>query len=194
MLLLLGVMLAVSGCGGDPTDAWLDVATDVLLETPTPISPDPAPETPDPAPEAQSNGVLSLQDFHDPQVFTRNALEHIFVGSVNARGVASGYHSEVYPDARGEVVAGTRSEPDADGVYEAQVQVDGMAKSGNRGYSTFFPSDMTVGEVVEAIRQAYENRVYLNGNTWQGEGGGLIIMMYLDDQNLIISAFPEYGG
>ena len=154
------------------------------------------PQQSESVPEApqQSDNIPDLEALHDPAIFTRTALEHIFVGSVNSRGAASGYHSEAYPEALGEVIGGTRSKPDADGVYEAKVRVDGIDKAGNRGYSTFFPVDMTVEQVVQAIREAYETRNPVTGNTWRGEGGDLSILMYLDDKDRIISAFPEYGG
>ena len=151
-------------------------------------------QTPAMASEPPADEVPDLDALHDPSLFTRTALEHIFIGSVNSRGAASGYHSEAYPEALGEVISGTRSTPDADGVYEAKVRVDGIDKAGNRGYSTFFPADMTVAQVVHAIREAYETREPVTGNTWRGEGGDLSILMYLDDNDRIISAFPEYGG
>ena len=158
------------------------------------LPPTPSSTAGDAAVPPDSGAVPDLALLNDPDIFAKTALEHIFVGSVNARGAASGYHSEAYPFARGEVIEGSRTELDENGVYEGQVRVDGKDKSGNRGYSSFFPTNMTVLEVVTAIREAYETRVLANGNTWRGEGGELSILMVLDENDHIISAFPEYGG
>lgn len=138
--------------------------------------------------------VTKLSDLQNTENFAEGALEHIFEGTVNARGVASGYHYEGVLSARGSVVSGTETKTDAQGVYEARITVDGVKKSGNNGYSTFFPSAWTPQEVVDAILEAYENRGFVTGNTWRGESRNVSILMYLDEENRIISAFPEYGG
>ena len=135
-----------------------------------------------------------LSDLKNTEIFAQGALEHIFEGSVNARGVASGYHYAGIPSARGSVVSGTVSTPDANGVYEARVKVDGVKKTGNEGFSSFYPSAWTPQEVVDAIGEAYENREFVTGDTWRGKSRNVSILMYLDEENRIISAFPEYEG
>ncbi len=137
---------------------------------------------------------FALSDLDTPDVFTRSALEHIFSGSVNARGAATGYHYEGVPWARGSVIPGSASDTDENGVYEARVTVDGVKKSGNGGFSTFYPSSLSPQEVANAIAAAYETRILVSGNTWRGEGYGIPILMYLDGEERIISAFPEYEG
>ena len=84
---------------------------DMIPEDPAP--PDANPEDPQQTGASPENpqwpvNVPDLETLHDPAIFTRTALEHIFVGSVNSRGAASGYHSEAYPEALGEVIGGTR--------------------------------------------------------------------------------------
>ena len=135
-----------------------------------------------------------LSDLRNTEVFAQGALVHIFEGSVNSRGVASGYHYAGIPSARGSVVPGTVSTPDANGVYEARVKVDGVTKTGNDGFSTFYPSVWTPQEVVDAIVEAYEDRKFITGDTWLGKSRNVSILMYLDEENRIISAFPEYEG
>ena len=149
-----------------------------------------------PAPDGASTSpsVRSLSDLVCRDIYTPTALDHIFLGTVNARGIASGYHYEGFPDSLGRVVPGTRTEPDEDGIYEARVEVNGVAKSGNRGRSTFFPRDWPPQEVVDAIEAAYDSRVHVDGNIWAGAGGGIGILMYLDEEERIISAFPDRGG
>jgi hypothetical protein len=195
---MLLLVTGAAGCSGEVAGAVLDAALEQMASAEASQATQPADlpsaEASDASAQSEPVEIADLESLHDPEIFTWNALEHIFSGSVNARGVASGYHSEAWPPARGEVVEGTRTEPDDNGVYEGQVRVDGKDKAGNRGYSSFYPLDMPVPDVVAAIREAHASRVFVNGNTWRGEGGGLTILMYLDDNDRIISAFPEYGG
>lgn len=57
--------------------------------------------------------------------------------------------------------------------------------------STFFPKDWTPQQVVDAINEAYNKRIFQAGNTYQGTtSSGIDIVMYLYPNNKIISAFP----
>lgn len=47
------------------------------------------------------------------------------------------------------------------GVYKAQVEVNGIPKSGNGGYSTFFPKEMSPQDVIDSINEAYNNKVFV---------------------------------
>ncbi len=123
--------------------------------------------------------------------FGRNTLEHIFSGSINKKGNATGYHYEGISDSRGETIEGSANEPDKNGVYEAKVRVDGVEKSGNNGYSTFFPESMTPQEVVDAINEAYDNRESLGGDLYAGlTESGMEIDMYIGDDGRISTAYP----
>lgn len=127
--------------------------------------------------------------------FRPSAIDHIFKGEINGRGQATGYHYEGIEDSPGKTVEGTKSDVDDNGVYTAQVEVNDIPKTGNGGESTFYPEDMSPQEVIDAINEAYDNRVNLRGNTYVGESdGGLQIEMYLDADDKIISAFPIYEG
>jgi len=127
--------------------------------------------------------------------FRTSAVDHIFNGEINGRGQATGYHYEGIEGSPGKTVEGTKTEPDENGVYTAQVEVGDVPKAGNGGTSSFYPEDMSPQEVIDAINEAYDNRVNLRGNTYIGESdGGLEIEMYLDSDDKIISAFPIYEG
>ena len=127
--------------------------------------------------------------------FRPSAIDHIFKGEINGRGQATGYHYEGIEDSPGKTVEGTKSDVDDNGVYTAQVEVNDIPKTGNGGESTFYPEEMSPQEVIDAINEAYDNRVNLRGNTYVGESdGGLQIEMYLDADDKIISAFPIYEG
>ena len=68
-----------------------------------------------------------------------------------------------------------------------------VAKTSNGGKSSFFPDEWTAQEVVDAINEAYEDRNFITGNTYEGfSSEGTLISMYLDQNDQIISAFPIY--
>lgn len=136
-----------------------------------------------------------LKDLVNTDIFLPSAIEHIFLGQVNRKGNASGYHYDGIENSPGYILEGTKTEPDANDVYTGQVEVDGVAKSGNKGYSTFYPEKLSPQEVVDAINEAYENKEHVRSNTYRGDTSyGFVVEMYLTDDDKIISAFPIYEG
>ena len=124
--------------------------------------------------------------------FLDSALVHIFSGHVNVNGEATGYHYEGMKNAQGNIIQGTVTAPNQLGVYTGKVKVNGVDKESNSGYSTFYPKTWTMQQVVDAINEAYESKVFKVGNEYYGyDKNGMKIIMYLDkDTNKIISAFP----
>ena len=126
--------------------------------------------------------------------FTEKSLIHIFEGDVRRRQ-AGGYHYDMVEGTSGSIIEGTKSPALNDaGVYEAKVEVNGIPKKGNEGYSTFFPDRMSPQEVVDAINEAYETRVFdtKSRNLYEGTSkNGMKITMYLDSEKKIISAYPS---
>lgn len=98
------------------------------------------------------------------------------------------------PGSKGEVIPETRSTPNSNGVYTGKVSVNDMPKTGNNGVSSFFPEKMSAQEVVNSINQAYNNKIWIKGNTFRGiDSNGMVIEMYIDNNTgKIISAFPVY--
>ncbi|MBQ1382725.1 MAG: EndoU domain-containing protein [Solobacterium sp.] len=132
--------------------------------------------------------IASLQH---TEIFADGALEHIFYGNVNSRGAGSGYHYDRVENTPGEIIEGTRTEEDRFGVYTAKVRVNGADKTGNHGYSSFYPDRMSPQEVVDAINQAYANRQKVRGTLYAGlSDEGMEIDMALDDDGLVITAYP----
>ena len=132
-----------------------------------------------------------LKDLKNTKNFTRSAIPHIFLGEINSRGVGAGYHYEGIEDSPGTVIEGTRSKPDSHGVYSGKVMVDGVKKTGNKGYSTFFPIYMTPQDVVDAINQAYENAERIGNDLYAGiTDDGIEIDMYLTSKGKITTAYP----
>lgn len=127
-------------------------------------------------------------DLKGTKIFVKNGLEHIFFGTINREGKATGYHYEgLAPDV--EIIEKTRSKTDRHGVYRAKITIDGEPK---KAYSTFFPQDWTPQEVVDGINEAFDNSEHVSGNIFEGESQGIKIQMYLTDDDKIISAFPIY--
>lgn len=168
MIFLLGIFL-LAGCG------FID---DLLADTNASDAP---------------TDVTSIETLEDTDNFRPGALEHILEGELNRSGKAVGFHYNQLPSKKGEIIEGTETTPNEQGVYEAEVSVDGVTKESNRGRSTFFPDDWDTQDVVDAINEVYENRTFISGNTYEGlTEEGVLIRMYIDDQERIISAFPVY--
>lgn len=137
--------------------------------------------------------VTPIEALDDTDNFRPGALEHILEGELNRSGKAVGFHYDQLPSKKGEIIEGTKTSPNEQGVYEAEVSVDGVTKESNQGKSTFFPDDWDTQDVVDAINEGYENRTFISGNTYEGlTEEGVLIRMYVDDQERIISAFPVY--
>ena len=141
-----------------------------------------------------SYGKSTLNSLKNTENFTDSAIEHIFEGQVNARGKAVGYHYEGIERTSGNVIPGTESSVNNIGVYKAQVEVNGIPKTANGGFSTFYSKNLSPQQVVDAINEAYSNCELKLGtrNTYQGvANNGMKIDMFLDQSGKIISAFPE---
>lgn len=144
------------------------------------------------APAAEGGWTAAdLKKLKNTKNFTRSAIDHIFLGEINSRGVGAGYHYEGIEDSPGRVIEGTRSKPDIHGVYRGKVEVDGVKKTGNKGYSTFYPLYMTPQDVVDAINQAYENAELIGNDLYAGiTDDGIEIDMYMTKKGKITTAYP----
>ena len=141
-----------------------------------------------------SYGKSTLNSLKNTENFTDSAIEHIFEGQVNARGKAVGYHYDEIENTAGKVVVGTESIPNNLGIYKAQVEVSGIPKTANGGFSSFYPKGMSPQQVIDAINEAYNNCDLVIGtrNTYRGiTTTGMEIDMYLDQNKKNISAFPK---
>ena len=145
-----------------------------------------------PVVEIKSYNMDDLAKLQYTETFTEKSLIHSFEGDIRS-GQAGGYHYDMVEGTSGSIIEGTKSPTLNDaGVYEAKVEVNGIPKTGNGGYSTFFPDRMSPQEVVDTINEAYSNKVLSNGNEYIGKSSnGLKIGMYIrKSDGKIISAFP----
>ena len=120
---------------------------------------------------------------------------HIFYGDLDNRAKAKGWHYEPSADPKKGtyVIEKSRTAPDKNGVYKANVMIEGVKKG---PISTFFPRDWSQEKVEQAVLEAYENRVpepgapkgFFVGST----SSGVEVKMQLDPKERIITAFPLF--
>ncbi|WP_245227165.1 MULTISPECIES: DUF637 domain-containing protein [Pseudomonas] len=97
---------------------------------------------------------------------------HILSAEVKPNGNVVGGHSTVTGDV--QVIPGTASIPNAQGVYSARIQVADPAnpgqflpKTNNGGISTLFPDSWTADRIKVEVDGAFQNRTVV-GNKWTG--------------------------
>ena len=146
----------------------------------------------------QAQTVYTMDDVRAlkrTNIFAANAIEHIFDGTINSKGNATGYHYDNIDGSKGSIIPGTASKPDKNGVYTAKVEVSGVKKN---GFSSFYPDSWSPQQVVDAINEAYEDALSdksnKQGDLWIGYAGDLEIDMYLNNKKLITTAYPIYQG
>src|SRR5690625_3845570 len=114
------------------------------------------------------NEVTLMSELKRTDYFRPGALEHILEGELNRKGQAVGFHYDQLPTKKGEIIDGTKTNPNDYGVYEAKITVEGVEKTSNRGISSFFPDTWDTQDVVDAINEAYEMKQFISGNTYEG--------------------------
>ncbi len=138
--------------------------------------------------------MADISQLEDVDYFAKGTLEHIFDGTINKKGNATGYHYTMVLDSKGKIIEGTRSAEDENGVFTGKVEVDGVKKN---GFSSFYPEAWTPQQVVDAINTAYDEAVANPDNPknslWIGHYGDIEIDMYLDSNQKITTAYPIYN-
>ncbi|MTH54538.1 hypothetical protein GKZ89_14130 [Bacillus mangrovi] len=115
-------------------------------------------------------------------------MKHIYHGEINKRGKAVGYHHESMMGGR--VIPGSEKLPDKNGVYMAEVEIDGVRKVAD---SSFFPKEWNRVKVLKSIEQAYKTKQKLGSNKYRGvTSSGVKIEMYLNKDGSIATAYPLY--
>ena len=139
--------------------------------------------------------MAAIKNLKNTGHFAKKTLEHIFDGTINGKGKATGYHYSMIPDSKGKIIDGTRSEPDENGVFTGKVEVNGVKKN---GFSSFYPESWSPQEVVDAINTAYDDALSdpnnPQGQLWIGYCGDIEIDMYLNSSKQITTAYPVYEG
>ena len=145
--------------------------------------------------DAETYTMADIKKLKNTEHFAKNTLEHIFDGTINGKGKATGYHYSMITDSKGKIVDGTRSKADKNGVFTAKVEVSGKKKN---GFSSFYPESWSPQQVVDAINSAYDDALNDSGNPhgslWVGYSGDIEIDMYLNSNKQITTAYPVYEG
>ena len=118
-----------------------------------------------------------------PEIFSENTLQHIFL-----ENKTGGFHYEGLSDATSKVVQITKA-PNANGVYQAMVEIGGKVK---KTPSTFFPKSWSPEKIVESIEDVYFNPTRVDNikKMYDGVVDGVNIRLFLDEYGKIVSAFP----
>ena len=133
---------------------------------------------------------------NNPKPITAKTLEHIFHGEINKKGNAVGFHSDA---GEMQAINQTRATkitktPDKNGVYVGKVEVQGIAK---KAESSFFPDSWSKSDVINAVKEAYANRIAdtsKGANYFEGKSSsGVTVGMFLNKDGTIATAFPIHG-
>ena len=145
-----------------------------------------------PVVEVKTYTMDDLANLKHTENFTDKSKIHIFEGDINKKGRAGGYHYDMVEGTSGNIIEGTKGPALNDaGIYEAKVEVNGTLKKANGGKSTFFPDHMSPQEVVDAINEAYSNKVLMEGSRYIGTSqNGISIEIILNSEGKIITAYP----
>ncbi len=154
------------------------------------------------------NSGLSPQDFHKVQILNKafglkadlsnweeGAVQHMITGEVNKRGKVVGLHSVPEEASPARIIEGTKTVPDKNGVFQAQVELYGMPKSNNGGVTTLFPEHWSHERKIYEVNSAYMNKKYIpEDDIYEGiSDSGVTIRMYINEESgKIKSPFPVY--
>lgn len=207
LALSLTFLMAALGCGADKSassgsasQGTQPAAVQAADQETRPADRDPGPvrETREETNHKSAHGKYAKEDIEglrNTENFARGALEHIFDGTINKKGKATGYHYSMVEGSKGHIIDGTRSSLDENEVFTAKVEVGDVKKN---GFSSFYPETWPPQEVVDAINDAYRdalaNPQNPQGDLWIGYHGNLEIDMYLNDKKKIVTAYPIYVG
>ena len=193
IILIVAVTAITAGCSAGIRDTAEHSTTNAVSAAESTESIQPT-ETDNTAAKA-SYTMADIKNLKNTEHFAKNTLEHIFDGTINGKGKATGYHYTLVSDSKGEIISGTRSSTDRHGVFTGEVKVSGVKKN---GFSSFYPESYTPQQVVDAINEAYDYALSdpdnPHGSLWIGYSGDLEIDMYLDGSKKITTAYPVYEG
>ena len=136
--------------------------------------------------------VYNLDRLKNTENFaSKKVIKHILEGEINKRGKAVGFHLEDIPTSKGKII-GEKTKEDNNGIYKAKIEIDGIEK---KDKSSFFPKEWTPQQVIDAINEAYNNKIPINIQKTKFKGvckSGINIEMYVIDDK-ITTAFPKYN-
>lgn len=122
-------------------------------------------------------------------------LTHIFIGEINDRGKASGFHFRPKEQDLGNTrIKKILSGPNKSGVYTAIVEIlDRNSGKWREKFSSIFPDRLKKTALIKAILSAYRQNGLTGSRKWRGPSGfGFLIEGYILKDGRIITAYPIY--
>lgn len=98
-------------------------------------------------------------------------MDHVLAGEINAAGKATGYHAEFAADGAARIKPGATVTHNANGTYEAPVQVFDADKGiwvDKVRESTFFPPSWSQARIEYEVSEAFKSRQMLTAQKWSG--------------------------
>ncbi|ANJ67316.1 hypothetical protein A9404_07895 [Halothiobacillus diazotrophicus] len=132
-------------------------------------------------------------------------MDHVLSGEINGRKAATGYHAELAADGASRIAPGAEIKFNANGTYEAPVQVFDANKvnpaTGQKGMwvnkfadSTFFPPSWSQARIEYEVSEAFKNKRVNPEGGWVGQTpSGVDIQIYWDARNRRTTFYP-YGS
>lgn len=125
-------------------------------------------------------------------------MAHVLSGEINASGKATGYHAELAADGAAQIVPGTAIVKNANGTYQAPVQVwddttlswvTKVKPNGQPQPSTFFPLDWSAQRITYEVTEAFKNKTMTGASQWEGiSPSGIRIRGYINPNR--VTFFP----
>lgn len=121
---------------------------------------------------------------------TQNVVEHILVGNFDGT-VSTGFHYTGMPNCKG-IITTVRDTNTTYNIVKANVEIDGFTK---KGISTFFPSNWTPQQIIDAINEAYNNaQRYKNTDLYRGKCNARFEIEMKIINNKVQTAYPSLGN
>lgn len=79
--------------------------------------------------------------------------------------------------------------PPGSSIYKAKVEVDGITKIDNDGYSTFFPDNWNEMKTMDKIREAQNNVIEV---VTENSGTKVIVGQTAEGIKIRITTYPQY--
>ena len=115
IILIVAVTAITAGCSAGIRDTAEHSTTNAVSAAESTESIQPT-ETDNTAAKA-SYTMADIKNLKNTEHFAKNTLEHIFDGTINGKGKATGYHYTKVKDSKGRIIEGTRSDVDENGVF-----------------------------------------------------------------------------